>query len=127
MDRKLNCVTVRTLCLLVQVALLVIVVSRELRAQGFTTDDSVIHRIWELGMEGSQAEELAQILTDFIGPRLHGSPNLANAQDWLLETYIAMHIPARLPDELHYLSVDSQRYIQDAIRRYFEEHLQPTR
>jgi len=58
-----------------------------LSAQSFPTGDPVIERIWELGMDQSQAERLAQVLTDYIGPRLHGSSNLAKAQDWLLETY----------------------------------------
>ncbi|MEX2110592.1 MAG: DPP IV N-terminal domain-containing protein [Gemmatimonadaceae bacterium] len=32
-----------------------------------------------------------------------------------------------LPDETHSLSDDTRRYVQDAIRRYFDEHLKPVR
>ena len=32
-----------------------------------------------------------------------------------------------LPDETHSLRGETLRYVQDAIRRYFEEHLQPMR
>ncbi len=32
-----------------------------------------------------------------------------------------------LPDETHSLREETRRYVQDAIRRYFEEHLQPMR
>jgi len=38
-------------------------------------------------MEESQTEDLAQILTDFIGPRLAGSTNLEAAADWALSKY----------------------------------------
>jgi dipeptidyl-peptidase-4 len=32
-----------------------------------------------------------------------------------------------LPDETHSLTDDARRYVQDAIRRYFDEHLKPMR
>ena len=57
--------------------------------------DSVIRRMWEVGIEQSQTRELAQVLLDSIGPRLAGSPNLANAQEWLLGLYESWGIPAR--------------------------------
>lgn len=44
--------------------------SPDASAQTFRTDDPVIRRMWTLGMEESRTEELAQILTDFIGSRL---------------------------------------------------------
>ena len=56
-------------------------------AQTHHTDDPVIHRMWEVGMENSQTEELAQVLMDSIGPRLAGSTELASAQDWLVGLY----------------------------------------
>jgi hypothetical protein len=34
-----------------------------LQAQSFTTDDPVIHRMWEVGMENSRTEALAQVLS----------------------------------------------------------------
>ena len=55
--------------------------------QSFPTDDPIIHRMWEVGVENSQTDVLAQFLMDVIGPRITGSPNLAAAQKWLLETY----------------------------------------
>ncbi len=57
--------------------------------------DSVIRRMWEVGIEQSRTRELAQVLLDSIGPRLAGSPNLANAQEWLLGLYESWGIPAR--------------------------------
>lgn len=64
-------------------------------AQGFPTDEPVIKRMWEIGMDSSQTEQLAHVLIDQIGPRLAASPGLAKAQDWLLEQYEAWGISAR--------------------------------
>lgn len=55
--------------------------------QTFRADDPVLRSMWEEGMEESQTEWLAQILTDYIGPRLAGSPAYQDAVDWLLELY----------------------------------------
>jgi hypothetical protein len=65
------------------------------RAQHFPTDDPVIREIWAEGMERSQTEPLMHHLVDVIGPRLPGSPGLAEAQEWLIETYGAWGVPAR--------------------------------
>ncbi len=56
-------------------------------AQGFRSDDPVLRAMWQEGMEQSQTEALAQILMDYIGPRLSGTPNFHAAVDWLEETY----------------------------------------
>ncbi len=64
-------------------------------AQTFRTDDPVIRQMWTIGMEQSQTEEMAQILTDFIGPRLAGSKNLDAAADWALSKYEEWGVPAR--------------------------------
>ena len=64
-------------------------------AQHFPTDDPVIRQIWAEGMDRSQTEPLAHHLIDVVGPRLAGSPGLAQAQDWLLETYESWGVPAR--------------------------------
>ena len=64
-------------------------------AQTFPTDNPVIRQMWEVGIEQSQTRELAHVLMDVIGPRLAGSPNLAAAQDWLLERYEDWGVPAR--------------------------------
>jgi hypothetical protein len=51
--------------------------------------------MWQEGIEGSQAEVLAQALMDSIGPRLVGSPQLATAHDWLTRLYRAWGISVR--------------------------------
>ena len=56
-------------------------------AQGFTNDDPVIRSMWQVGMEESQTEMLAQILMDYIGPRLSGTQGFMDAVDWVEGTY----------------------------------------
>lgn len=57
-------------------------------AQTFPTDDPVIRVMWEEGMgERSQVADLAQALTDSIGPRLMGSPAYSRSADWLAANY----------------------------------------
>ena len=63
--------------------------------QTFPTDDAVIRRIWQMGMEESQIESLAQTLMDSIGPRLVGSPEIKAGNDWLVRMYTGWGIPAR--------------------------------
>jgi carboxypeptidase Q len=60
----------------------------------FPTADSVVQRIYMEGMHHSQAEALAQVLMDSIGPRLTGSPANRAANDWLVRTYAAWGVPA---------------------------------
>jgi len=74
---------------------MVLVTSQDASAQTFRVDDPVIRQMWTVGMEQSQTENLAQILTDFIGPRLAGSPNLDAAGDWALGKYEEWGVPAR--------------------------------
>ena len=57
------------------------------KAQTFPTDDAVIMRMWEEGMEESQVFDLAQALLDSIGPRLTGTPAFEAAADWLVDRY----------------------------------------
>jgi carboxypeptidase Q len=57
--------------------------------------DPMIRRIWEEGMQRSQAAKLSQILLDSIGPRLTGSPNMNRAQDWAVSMYRQWGIDAR--------------------------------
>jgi len=64
-------------------------------AQTFRSDDPVMHQLWMLGMEQSQTKDLAQYLTDFIGPRLAGSTNLQAAQDWAVSKFKEWGVPAR--------------------------------
>lgn len=51
-------------------------------AQSHSVDDPVLQRMWEMGMEQSQVEQIAQVLLDSIGPRLTGSPAHEGAHDW---------------------------------------------
>ncbi|MBL0169259.1 MAG: M28 family peptidase [Gemmatimonadaceae bacterium] len=57
--------------------------------------DPMILKIWEEGMQRSQAASLSQVLMDSIGPRLTGSPNMNRGQDWLLATYRKWGVSAR--------------------------------
>ncbi|HEU4456539.1 MAG TPA: M20/M25/M40 family metallo-hydrolase [Longimicrobium sp.] len=61
----------------------------------WTSSDPVLQRIWEMGMNRSQLEPLAQALTDSVGPRLTGSPEFANARRWAMGKYREWGIPAR--------------------------------
>ena len=67
-------------------------------AQDFPTDEPTIKRMWEVGMDSSQVEDLAHVLIDRIGHRLVGSAGLEQAQEWLLETYDAWGVDARLEE-----------------------------
>ena len=64
-------------------------------AQTFATGDSVLRRIWTLGMDSSRTYALAQPLLDSIGPRLTGTPQQKSGNEWLLRTYRSWGIPAR--------------------------------
>ena len=66
-----------------------------LGAQTFRSADSVIRRMWKVGMEQSQTERLAQVLIDSIGPRLSGSPGYRSAVDWLERTYKGWGVTVR--------------------------------
>jgi len=64
-------------------------------AQTFRSADSVIRRMWQVGMEQSQTETLAQILADSIGPRLSGTAGYQSAVDWLTRTYEGWGVTVR--------------------------------
>lgn len=57
--------------------------------------DPNIVKLFEEGMQRSQAPKFAQALLDSIGPRLTGSPNMTRGQDWLLATYRQLGVTAR--------------------------------
>jgi len=63
--------------------------------QGFAVENPVLRHIWALGTDSSEAEPLAQVLLDSLGPRLSGSPGMAAAQGWLLERYARWGVAAR--------------------------------
>jgi carboxypeptidase Q len=64
-------------------------------AQTFRSADSVIRRMWTVGIEQSQTEKLAQVLADSIGPRLSGTAGYQAAVDWLDRTYKVWGIAVR--------------------------------
>ncbi len=66
-----------------------------LGAQEFPIQDPVLDAIWAEGMQNSQIYDLAQTLTDSIGPRLPGSPAFDAAADWIIKTYESWGIPGR--------------------------------
>jgi len=86
---------VRTAHIALAVAALATVFCQSLSAQTFRSDDPVIRQMWTLGMEQSQTENLAQMLTDYIGPRLAGSSNYDAAVDWAVATFQEWGVPAR--------------------------------
>ncbi len=66
-----------------------------LEAQSYATSDPVIRKIWDEGMERSQAERLLQVLSDSIGPRLTGTPGMKRGNDWLVATYTGWGVEAK--------------------------------
>lgn len=76
-------------------AVLCLTITAPAKGQSFPTDDPVIKKMWELGVENSQTRELAHELMDVVGPRLAGSDGLANAQQWILDTYKTWGISAQ--------------------------------
>jgi hypothetical protein len=66
-----------------------------LHAQVFRSADSVVRRLWQLGMEQSQTERFAQVLMDSVGPRLSGTAGFRSAAEWLERTYAGLGVPTR--------------------------------
>ena len=62
---------------------------------GFVAENPVLRRMWSLGMDSSMLETYAQVLFDSIGPRLVGTPEMNNAQEWMVRTYQSLGITAR--------------------------------
>ena len=62
---------------------------------GFAVENTVLRRIWAIGMDSSQLLRLGQVLMDSLGPRLTASPGMEAAQNWLVATYTSWGIPAR--------------------------------
>ena len=61
----------------------------------FPTNDPVLKRIWQIGMDSSHTMQLANALFDSIGPRLTGSPGIKAASDWVISQYKAWGIDAK--------------------------------
>ena len=81
----------------------IVITASSLSAQGFRSDDPVLRAMWQEGMEQSQTESLAQVLMDYIGPRLSGTPNFHAAVDWLEETYGNWGVDVRREQVEHFL------------------------
>jgi hypothetical protein len=64
-------------------------------AQSYTTSDATIRRLFDEGMNRSQAGQLLQVLSDSIGPRLTGSPGIKNGNDWLVSRYRSWGVDAK--------------------------------
>jgi carboxypeptidase Q len=64
-------------------------------AQTFPTNDPVLRRIWEVGMDESQVDRIAQTLLDSIGPRLTGTPGMERANDWSVALIQGWGVEAR--------------------------------
>ena len=64
--------------------------ARALNAQSFPTDDPILKRIWAIGMDSSRTWDLAQVLSDSIGPRLTGSPGQKAGNNWLIMAAIIL-------------------------------------
>ena len=75
---------------IVGIALSLISLSTPARAQTFPMEDPVLRRIWSVGVDSSRVMDLAQVLTDSIGPRLTGTPGIEASQAWLAATYSAI-------------------------------------
>ncbi len=59
------------------------------------TKDPVVESIVKEATENSQLEKLAHELTDMIGPRLVGTPQMKQANDWAVAKYNSWGITAR--------------------------------
>jgi carboxypeptidase Q len=74
---------------------MIVAAATSLEAQTFRSNDPVIRRMWQVGMEHSKTQELAQVLMDSIGPRLSGSPGFQSAVEWLEQKYTSSGITVR--------------------------------
>jgi len=88
-------ISIRLPRILLTAAALTLMLVQVASAQRIRSDDPVIQQMWTLGMEESQTEDLAQVLTDFIGPRLAGSYELEAAADWAVSQFEGWGVPAR--------------------------------
>src|SRR5690349_22877081 len=78
-----------------QLAIVLCCAATPAAAQTFRSTDSVIRRMWSLGMDSSQVARLAQVLDDSIGMRLSGTTGFQSAVDWLSGVYRSWGVTAR--------------------------------
>lgn len=67
-----------------------------LGAQQGVAADPILAAIDSVAIEDSRVEELAQALTDSIGPRLTGTPGMQAANEWVAERYREWGIGVRI-------------------------------
>lgn len=72
--------------------ILLMVLSVSLHAQD---QKSIVDQIVKEGTENSQLEKLAYQVTDLIGPRLVGTPQMQQAHDWAVATFKEWGVEAR--------------------------------
>ncbi len=63
--------------------------------QAQDNSDPVVQAIIKEATENSQLKPLAHQITDIIGPRLVGTPQMKNAHDWAVSQYEVWGIPAK--------------------------------
>jgi len=85
----------KVLSALAAAAAAVLISTPALCAQTFPTDDPVLRRIWEIGMQQSAAPTIAQALLDSVGPRLTGTPGMDRANDWSVSLLQSWGVDAR--------------------------------
>src|SRR3981189_279825 len=61
----------------------------------FAQDSGLVAGIVKEATDNSQLEKLAHELFDVIGPRLVGTPQMKQANDWAVAKYASWGIPAR--------------------------------
>ncbi|MCU0410925.1 MAG: M20/M25/M40 family metallo-hydrolase [Bacteroidetes bacterium] len=66
-----------------------------LSAQTLAVDDPVLKNIWFDAMDSTQLPRLAHELLEVIGPRVVGTPQMMQANDWVVSTYKAWNVEAR--------------------------------
>ncbi|HSM59269.1 MAG TPA: M20/M25/M40 family metallo-hydrolase, partial [Longimicrobiales bacterium] len=64
-------------------------------SQTLAEDDPVLRQIWDVAVNRSRLEPLAQALLDSIGPRLTASPGMERAQDWAVKMLSSWGYEAR--------------------------------
>ncbi len=64
----------------------------------FAQSEAIVDKIVAEGTDNSQLEVLAHQLTDVVGPRLVGTPQMKAANDWAIKTYAGWGIEAKIEE-----------------------------
>ncbi len=79
----------------IHLVIIVLMTSFMMTAQSNESNDAVIENIVKEANENSQLEQLGHELMDVIGPRLVGTPQMKQANDWAVKKYNSWGITAR--------------------------------